>query len=120
MFDIVGVALLVILIVLFGALALRAWKGKSRWLKWIGTILSGLLTTILAALLALALIGFYKLNKRYDNTLAELRVAGTPDQVARGEKLANICVSCHSQSNQLPLAGSNFAEKFEFPPLGTL
>jgi mono/diheme cytochrome c family protein len=120
MFDIAGVTILVISIVVFGFLTLRAWNAKSRGLKWIGSILSGLLTTILAALLALALIGFYKLNKRYINPVAEIQVAGTADRIARGEKLANICVSCHSQSNQLPLAGSNFAAKFEFPPLGTL
>ncbi len=120
MFDIAGVTILVILIVVFGYLSLRAWKAKRHWLKWIGTILSGVLTILLAALLALALTGFYKLNKRYDNPLAEVQVDGTADQIARGKQLANICVSCHSQSNQLPLAGSNFAKKFDFPPLGTL
>ena len=120
MFDIVGVALLVILMVLFGALTLGAWKTKSRWLKWVGTLLSGLLTIIPAALLALALIGFYKLSQRFDNPVSEIQVARTPAQIARGEKLANICVSCHTPGNQLPLSGSNFATKFEFPPLGTL
>jgi mono/diheme cytochrome c family protein len=120
MFDIVGVTLLVILIVLFGALTLSAWKTKNRWLKWMGTLLSSLLTIITAALLVLALIGFYKLNQRFDNPVSEIQVARTPAQIARGEKLANICVSCHTPGNQLPLSGSNFASKFEFPPLGTL
>ncbi|MEJ2352781.1 MAG: hypothetical protein P8Y03_23595, partial [Anaerolineales bacterium] len=73
MFDIAGVTILVISIVVFGFLTLRAWNAKSRGLKWIGSILSGLLTTILAALLALALIGFYKLNKRYINPVAEIQ-----------------------------------------------
>lgn len=120
MFDIAGVAILVILIVVFGFLTARAWKAKRLWLRWMGTLLSGLLTLIPAALLVLALVGFYKLNQRYDNPVAEIQVAGTPDQIARGEQLANICVSCHTPGNQLPLSGSNFAAKFDFPPLGTL
>lgn len=80
MFDIVGVTLLVILIVLFGALTLSAWKTKNRWLKWMGTLLSSLLTIIPAALLVLALIGFYKLNQRFDNLVSEIQVARTPAQ----------------------------------------
>jgi mono/diheme cytochrome c family protein len=120
MFDIAGVTIVVILIVVFGFLTVRAWKAKRVWLKWIGTILSGLLTLIPAVLLILAMIGFYKLNQRFDNPVAEIQVARTPAQIARGEKLANICVSCHTPDNQLPLSGSNFATKFDFPPLGTL
>jgi len=120
MFDIFGVTLLVILILIFAFLTLRAWRAKSRWLKWIGILFSGLLTLISAALLMLALIGFYKLNERFDNPVQEVKVAGTPDQITRGEKLANICVSCHTPGNQMPLSGSNFAAKFDFPPLGTI
>jgi cytochrome c553 len=120
MFDIAGVALLVILILVFGFLTLRAWKAKRRWLKWIGTPLAGLLTLIPAALLVLALVGFYKLNQHFDNPAADVQVAGTAAQIARGEKLANICVSCHSPGNQLPLSGSNFAAKFDFPTFGRL
>jgi mono/diheme cytochrome c family protein len=120
MFDITGVTILVVLIGVFGFLTLRAWKAKRRWLKWTGVFLSGLLTFIPSVLLILALLGFYKLNQHFDNSVQEIQVAGTPDQIARGEKLANICVSCHTPGNQMPLSGSNFAAKFEFPPLGTL
>lgn len=120
MFDIIGVLILVIMIAIFGFFTFRIWKAKRRWQKWIGTFLSGLLTLIPAALLVLALIGFAKLNKHYNNPVTPVQIAGTPDQIARGEKLANLCVSCHTPENQLPLAGSNFTAKFEFPPLGTL
>jgi cytochrome c553 len=120
MFDIVGILILVAVIAVFGFLSLRAWKTKNRWLKWIGTLLAGLLTLIPAILLILALVGFYKLNQHYDNPAVDVQVSGTPDQIARGERLANLCVSCHTSRNQLPLSGSNFAVKFEFPPLGTL
>jgi mono/diheme cytochrome c family protein len=120
MFDITGILILMVLIVLFGFLATRAWKLKNAFLKWGGMFLTGLLTLIPTALLILALIGFSKLNQHYTNPVANIQVAGTAAQIARGEKLANICVSCHTPDNQLPLSGSNFVTKFEFPPLGTL
>ena len=103
MFDIAGIAILVILSGVFGFLTVRAWKARNRWLKWIGALLAGLLTLIPAALLILALIGFSKLNEHYDNPVANIQVARTPAQIARGEKLANVCVSCHTSGNQLPL-----------------
>jgi cytochrome c553 len=120
MFDLAGIAILVILIGVFGFLTLRAWKAKNGWLKWTGSLLAGLLTLIPAALLVLALAGFSRLNRHYDNPAADIKIAGTPDQIARGEKLAHVCVSCHTQDNQLPLSGTNFAAKFDFPPFGTL
>jgi len=39
-------------------------------------------------LLVLALIGYSKLNEQYDNPVAMIQVAGTPEQIARGEQLA--------------------------------
>ncbi len=120
MFDITGILILVVLIALFGFLATQAWKLKTTLLKWAGVFITGLLTLVPAALLVLAIIGFSKLNARYDNPVAEIQVAGSPAQVARGEKLANNCVSCHASGDQLPLSGTDFAAKFDFPPMGTL
>ena len=82
--------------------------------------MAGLLTLIPAALLVVALKGFYLLNQRYDNPVFDMQVAGTPAQIARGEQLAQICVSCHAPNGQLPLSGANFAVKFDLPPMGTL
>jgi cytochrome c553 len=120
MFDFAGVLILVVLIALFGYLTARAWKLKNVILKWGGMILAGLLTITLTTLLVLGLIGFYKLNERHNNPVANVQVAGTPAQIARGEKLANICVNCHTLNNQLPLSGVDFLTKFAGPPLGTL
>lgn len=120
MFDIIGVFTLVVLIVVFGFLTTRAWKIKNPFLKWIGVFLTGLLTLIPAAVLVLALIGFFKLNQKFDNPVAELQVAATAAQIARGEQLANNCTNCHSPGSQLPLSGTNFVAKFDMPPLGTL
>ena len=118
MFDFVGVAILIILILLFAFLTMRARRFRRPWLKWIGSFLSGLLTLVTAALLVLALTGFYKLDKRFDNPVPEVNIAASPEQIARGGQLANICVSCHTPGIQMPLSGSNFAAKFDFPPCG--
>jgi mono/diheme cytochrome c family protein len=120
MFDVAGILMLIFASALFGFLATRAWKLKNAFLKWTGVFISGLLTLVPATLLVLALIGFSKLNKRYDNPVAVMQVAGTAVQTTRGEQLANTCKSCHSPGNELPLSGSNFATKFDFPPMGTL
>src|SRR5262249_13975812 len=60
------------------------------------------------------------LNERNDNPVTNVRVAGTPTQIARGERLAHLCTSCHSPNGQLPLSGVNFLAKYGGPPLGTL
>jgi mono/diheme cytochrome c family protein len=118
MFDMVGVLILIVLVALFGFLTTRARTLRNVILKRVGTIFSGLLTLILMTLLALGLIGFYKLNKRYNNPVANIQVAGTPTQIARGKQLANICANCHTSNGQLPLSGVNFLAKFPAPPIG--
>jgi mono/diheme cytochrome c family protein len=60
----------------------------------------------------------------------DMTVEGTPDQVARGEYLADIgCIACHGtytngydEDPEFPLAGgANFAElDAELPPIGTI
>jgi len=120
MFDIAGILILIVLMAVFGFLTVRARKLKNPFLKWAGMFLAGLLTLLPAVLFVLGVVGFYKLNARHDNPVAAIRVAGTPAQIARGERLANICLSCHTSGNQLPLSGTDFAAKFGFPPLGTL
>jgi mono/diheme cytochrome c family protein len=119
MFDTAGVLILIVLIALFGFLTPRVWKLKNVLLKWGGVVVAGLLTLIPATLLVLALIGFSKLSERHTNPVADIKVAGTAAQVARGQQLAHICENCHSEQTQLPLSGANFVTKFGFPPLGT-
>jgi hypothetical protein len=120
MFDTAGVLIIIVLIALFGFLTTRAWKLKNAILKWGGVIIVGLLTLMSTAILVLALVGFYKLNERHDNPVANIQVEGTVTQIARGEQLAHTCVNCHAPGNQLPLSGTDMTTKFPFPPLGTL
>lgn len=119
MFDILGVAVVVLLAGLFGFLALKAWGVKNAVVKWAGVILSGLLAVVCVAVLGLALNGFYKLNQQQPNQAADLKVAGTPEQIARGQKLANTCLGCHSPNGQFPLTGQDFLASGG-PPVGVL
>jgi hypothetical protein len=49
-------------------------------------IVCGFLTFVLATLLALGLNGFSKLNRQYANPVADVQVAGTAQQIARGQR----------------------------------
>ncbi len=118
--DFVSVLILLILLALFGWLTLRAWNAKRAVVKWPGCVLTGLVTLSLGLVAIFAAIGFYKLNERRTNPVADIRVAATPAQIARGERLANVCVTCHSWNDQVVLSGSDFIAKFGFPPVGIL
>jgi len=118
--NIISMLVLVALVVLFAWLVKRAWGSKHWFVKWPGVVLSGLLTLVLAAATGMAGIGFYKLSAPQSNPTPDVKVAGTPEQIARGQKLATICVGCHTSAGKLPLDGSpgNFIEGG--PPVGTL
>jgi mono/diheme cytochrome c family protein len=120
MFDTAGVLIIIVLIALFGFLTTRAWKLKNGNLKWGGVIIAGVLTLMSTAMLVLALVGFYKLNERFDNPIVNTQVTGTAAQIARGEQLAHICTNCHTIDGHLPLSGTNFIAEFPSPPMGTL
>jgi mono/diheme cytochrome c family protein len=103
-----------------GWLAWRAWHAKKQVVKWIGGIVSSLLTAVVALVGIFMLIGLVKFHAPRSAPMPDLTVAGTPEQVARGEHLANsFCASCHSTTNQLPLTGGVDLGK-DFPmPLGS-
>src|SRR5262249_46072549 len=119
MFDFVGVLVLVVLIALFGFLAFRSWGSKRAWLKWLGLVLSGLLTLLFLLVLALALIGFSKLNAPQPNPVSNLKAQASPAASARVARWAGLCSGCHGSAQKLPLDGGseNF---FASPPFGTI
>lgn len=122
MIDFIGLGILLLLVLLFAYLAYRALRTKrGAAVKWVGFVLSGLLTLLLGAVLVVALMGTSKLAANYNasHPVANVKVAGTPEQVARGERIAHGCAGCHGTNGQLPLSGQNFGEGFPFP-IGTL
>ena len=119
MFDILGVLILVLLAAAFGWLAARARRARHPGMKWGGLLVSGLLAFVFAAAVLVAGIGFYRLNvPPHRNPVADVRVASTPDLVARGERFAAICATCHSATGKVPLAGQDFGK--DGPPVGRL
>lgn len=114
---ILSIILVIALALLFGWLTVRAWRARRAWVRWPGVILSGLLALLCTLVGVVALLGVYKLEAPRANPLAEIKVASTPERLARGEHLAYLCANCHSSTGRLPLDGGreNFVEA-----LGTL
>jgi mono/diheme cytochrome c family protein len=118
--NIVSLLVLVLLVVLFAWLVTRAWRAKRAFVKWPGVIVAGLLTLVFAAVTVVAVLGFVKLDARHANPVADLKVAGTAEQIARGGQLAWGCADCHSPTLDLPLGGSTENFIAGGPPMGVL
>ena len=111
MFDIGGVTGLLAVAVLATWLAMRAGRANNRGVKWIGLSLSSLLALACTLMISVALVGFYKLNfPPHRPTVTDVRVAGTPEQVARGARFGAFCALCHSPNDKPPLVGRNLFE----------
>lgn len=94
------------LAILFGWLTRRAWRAGNPFLKWVGAILSGLLTLIAVLVSTLALIGLFRYYNPPYNPVKDIQIEATPEQIARGQHLvAAFCVECHSVTNEFPLTG---------------
>ncbi len=119
MIDYVGLLILLALVVLFGWLVTRAWRARNGFVKWAGVIVSGLLTILFALVLVAALKGTAMLSAKHNNPVSDVKVAMTPEQIARGERFAVLCADCHAADHQLPMEGSNFGANLPMP-IGTL
>jgi cytochrome c553 len=70
---------------------------------------------------ALTLVGFYKVNfPPVRGTPSDIKIAATPEQLARGAKIAQICAGCHSATEDPPLTGQNMFANGGGPPVGTM
>jgi len=92
----------------------RAWRAKNTFLKWGGVGLAGLLVVAVSVPGALMIVGFVKLHTR-NAPVPDLQVARTPEQVQRGEAIANsFCDACHSKSGSLT-GGTDIGKHFPIP-----
>lgn len=109
------------IVVLLAWLTRRAWKSKRALLKWVGVVLAGLLTVLFALVTLVIAKGFFDLYRPYPVAAVNVSIAGTPEQIARGEHLAGfLCASCHSQNGELPLSGGNNLSADTGLPLGEM
>lgn len=102
-----SIFILLAVLVFFGWLTRRSWRIQ-RWLFKIPALLiAGLLTIVVAFVSFLALKGLATMII-VPAPIPDSTVAGNPEQIARGEYLANVaCVGCHGANNgeKMPLSG---------------
>lgn len=104
------------------SLIVRARTWQKRGAKWGMFIGGGLVSLILIILTAAGANGLRKMYSPRGRPVRDLKVAITPERVARGQHIANtMCVGCHSLNRQLPLSGGpNLSDEPGVPPLGIL
>ncbi|HEX8684557.1 MAG TPA: c-type cytochrome [Ardenticatenaceae bacterium] len=118
--SILSFVVVIALFLLLAWLTRRLWRVRNPGLRWLGVIVFGLLTAVVGLVTVVALVGAARLNLPQSNPVPDATVAGTPEQIARGERLVNICAGCHSTTLAPPLDGSgeNFVPEFGtlYPP----
>jgi cytochrome c553 len=79
----------------------RAFRAKNRFLKWSGAGLAALLSTLAALISVVLIVGVLKFHARSAPILV-MKVEGTPEQVRRGQAIADaFCSACHSKTGTL-------------------
>ncbi|HET7036751.1 MAG TPA: c-type cytochrome [Thermomicrobiaceae bacterium] len=118
--QIVSLLVVVLLVALFAWLTWRAWSTRRAVVRWPGTILAGLVTVLLLVVVVVGTLGLVKLRRTHAIALHDATVQASDAQLARGQHLANLCTSCHSINDSLPLNGGdeNMASPFGtlYPP----
>ena len=117
--SVLALLLLAIAAIVAAALTLRVRSVSNRLVRQLGPLVFALGALGCVAALAIALFGYYKLEARQDHAVASVKVAGSMEQIARGMKLANLCITCHSSAARLPLDG-NTRNVISNPPIGRL
>ena len=113
-----GILLSLIFGLLLGWLALRARRSRRPFFKWAGSILGGLLAVVLLLSGGAALAGFIRIEAPRARPAPNLQASSSPQQIGRGERLAQLCTTCHSSTGDLPLDGAVLA--FIDAPIGTI
>lgn len=100
-----------------GWLTWRAVRAKRMGVKIAGGLGAGFLTLAFAAITFMGGLGIAMLYFPGATPAPDIKIEGTPEQIARGEYLANIgCVECQSPGGALPLSGgADFAAEYPVP-----
>jgi cytochrome c553 len=114
MLNVIGLVILIAIAALLVWASIRARRIKSTFLKWGGVGVAGLFAVAFAVLSVLAIVGLFKAHSR-SAPIPDLKVAGSPDQIRRGEALANsFCGACHSKTGTLT-GGLDVAKELPVP-----
>src|SRR5437764_14767984 len=119
--NLITLVILIALVILFAWLVTRAWKSRRWYVKYPGVILAGLFALLGVLITFLLAKGLYDISRPYPVAAVNVSIAGTPEQIARGEHLATVlCAACHTQNGRLPLSGGNNLSADSGLPLGDL
>lgn len=118
--NLIVLLIVIAITVFFGRLTYRAIKAQRLWVKILGGLGAGLLTLVLAAISFFGIKGMMTVYFPKVAPASDLKVDSTPEQIARGEYIANIgCVGCHGVDQAPPLKGGwNMAEAEGFGFMG--
>lgn len=108
---------LLVLTLLAGALALRAWRARNLILKVLGGLVLTVVTLLLAVVVVVSGKGMLDFYSPAGTPPPNLQVQGTPAQIARGQHIAEMfCVGCHTTNGELPLVGGrNMGKEIPMP-----
>jgi mono/diheme cytochrome c family protein len=114
MIDLLSLTTLITTAALSAWSSLRAWRAKNNFLKWGGAGLAALLSVATTLVSVIMIAGLFKLHARSAPAL-DLKVAGTPEQIQRGQAISDgFCSGCHSKTGTLT-GGLNIGDDFPVP-----
>ena len=114
MHNVIGLVVLISIAALLVWSSIRALRIKGRLLKWSSMGLAALLAAAVSLASALTIAGLHKLHAR-SAPIPELSVGRTPEQVHRGQAIADsFCSACHSKTGPLS-GGEDIGDHFPIP-----
>jgi cytochrome c553 len=112
--NIIGLAILIAAAGLLVRSSIRARRIRNRFLRWGGAGFAALSAAAVSVICVLATVGLLKLDAR-SAPVPELKVAGTPEQILRGQAIADgFCGACHSRTGTLT-GGVDIGKHFSVP-----
>lgn len=94
--NLLGLAAAVFFAYAFFTLFLKSVRSRSWPAKLLGGLVSGAVTLLFAGLFVVGLIGMWRLEAPHARAAADIKVAPTPELIARGQAVAQSCIPCHS------------------------
>jgi mono/diheme cytochrome c family protein len=116
--GIIELAVLILVAIGVGWLAIRAWRLRNVPLRILAGVLSTLLTLLLAVMSVVGLVGAFRLYTPHGGPAANITAQASPDQLAVAARHASGCTGCHSSTGNVPLDGGT--ENLLGGPIGSI
>jgi uncharacterized membrane protein YcjF (UPF0283 family) len=101
MSNFLGLTMSIISAALLAWSSLRGWRAKNNFLKWGAAGLAALLSVAVSLAGVIMIAGLFKLHAR-SASAPDLKVAGTSDQIQRGQAISDgFCSACRSRTGTL-------------------